>query len=105
MFQLTHISRPGILHQRLNCRQIRSLQWTAIPRRVTREEMSSQHGNVLATLAQGRHMDLNSVQTKQEIFAELPSATGCRKMRGCCGEDPDVNATRARRPDTLNLSR
>ncbi len=95
VFQLADVARPGILHQRGKAfftePQLRPAQTAGIER----QEVVSQHGNVLAPLAQRRQGDGGHVKAVEEIFtkAAFTDRMGQVDVRG--GNDPHIDLHRA----------
>src|SRR5271168_3755532 len=67
--------------------------------------MRGQHGNVFAALAERGQVDLNGVEAKEQIFAELSARTGGREIGISGGKHSHVDAARARRAHALDLPR
>ena len=63
------------------------------PRRTPgpRDEVRDQHGQVLATLTQRRHLDVNHAQAIQQILAELPRGNELRQISIGRRNDSDVS--------------
>ncbi len=55
----------------LQSRRGESAYRSTIAGSIAREEVGGKRGNIFAALAQGGHMDLDSVEAEQQIFAEI----------------------------------
>ena len=73
VFEFANISRPGILRHRLESGALEAIDFTAITGSVTPQKMDGKSGNIFATLAQRRNMNLDRVEAEEKIFAKLAS--------------------------------
>src|SRR5690348_15885055 len=69
--QFANISRPGILHQRLESFLGDLARAAAVPRRKFFQEILNQEWNILQTIAQRRHVKRNDVQAIKKILAKI----------------------------------
>src|SRR5207302_11316056 len=60
---------------------------------------------VLAAIAQGRHLDGEDVETVVEVLAQGSLAQRRRQIAAGGGHDPDVDLARGRRPERRELTR
>ena len=75
ILELTHISRPRVRRQALHTLLIGSdsrWSWSMLPQEVRHEQMK-----ILAPLSQRRQMQLNNIQTIEQVTSESP---GSRKL-------------------------
>src|SRR5580692_9399879 len=105
MFQLSYVAGPRVLHHCLECRGIESLHRTPVSRGITRKEMRSQQGDILASFTQCRNPDLDGIQTEKKILAELARLACGRKVRIRGGKHAYIYAARPRGSHPLDLTR
>ena len=95
VFQFAHIARPGILHEQLQSRSLKTLNGAPVACCVTRKKMDGQSGNVFPPFAKCRDMNLHCIQAKQQVLAKL-SRSACRsQVRIGSGDYAHVHAARA----------
>src|SRR5688572_11361579 len=70
VLELADIPGPGTLDQRRQGVVREPLEWHAVLRAVLLREVLNQKGDVLAALAERRHVDRHDVQPVVEVFAE-----------------------------------
>src|ERR1700752_3881831 len=93
-----------MLQEKLRRARVETRNVLAIPLPVTTKEVMRQQRNIFAAFAQWRKMNLNRVQTKQQI---LPETSGGRfgiyvSVRG--RQNAHVHAARGRRADPLEFT-
>ena len=90
VLQLAHVAWPLVLqHEALGIFGERDLRQVVFLGHLTGEE-AEQHQDVLAAIAQGRHLDGDGVQTIVQVFAEASLADGLRQVDIGCSDDADV---------------
>src|SRR5665213_2906627 len=72
MLQLTNVTGPGVLHQRLHRGLIETGQLLVVTCGLAIEKMRSERRNVFSALAQRRQLQLDRVEPEQQILAEPP---------------------------------
>src|SRR6266852_1623679 len=103
ILELPDVSRPIVVQETLHGRR-GDLEICA--GRVAVEEMVHEHGNIGATVAQGREVHGHDVQAKIEVFAKCALAVGSLEVSVGCSDDAHINAhmiIAANRPDFLLL--
>ena len=105
VLQLAHVSRPWILHQSAHRRRRKSGHLLAIAGTVAIEKMRRQQRNIFAPVAQRRQMNLHSIETEQQVFAEVARR---RPLRCSCAlvaeSNAHIHAPRLRRAHALQFS-
>ena len=71
VFELSNVAGPGILRHDLQCGSIESADFATITGRIAAKKVDGERRNILTALAQRRHMNLHSVESKQEILTKL----------------------------------
>ena len=104
MIQFAHISRPEVFKHLLHCRRLETEHLLAIALGITLEEVLRQQGNVFATVAQWRQVDLDGVEAKEKVGAE--SSLGALHFQVCVGRRKytGIYALGFRRANTLHLA-
>ena len=105
MLQFADIPRPGVLHEQLQSGSLESLDWPPVTRRVAREKVYRQGRDIFAAFSQCGHVDLNRVQTEQQVFAKLSGSTGGSKVGVGGRNDAHVDTAGTRRSNPLNFTR
>ena len=76
IFQLSHVSRPGILQETVQARGIEPKIGQSKAGSTLAHKMSGQRKNVVLSLIQRRHVNLNNAQTVVQIFTETIGLDG-----------------------------
>src|SRR5438445_13120708 len=104
MIQFAHVAGPGMLMKRFERRGIESGDVFAIALRVAVKEMVRQEIDVFAAVAQRRQVNLNGVQTEEQVLAKAAGSGFRIDVRvGCC-QNPHVHAASGRGANTLKIS-
>src|SRR5208337_3032331 len=74
VLQLPHVSWPGILQQAVQTRGVEPKIRQSEPDGTLAHKMTGQGENVIFSLTQGRHMNLNDAQTVIQVFTETIAA-------------------------------
>ena len=104
MIELAHIALPRILEQRLHGGRIEALQVFAVTLGVDAEEVRRQHGNIFTALAQGRQVNLDGVETEQQILAEAARGNFLCKVCVRGGDHSGIHSPCLRGTDALHLA-
>src|SRR5665213_2667220 len=75
MVQLSYVARPAIAQHRLQRCWLQTKDRSSIARSISREKVSRQGWNIISSLPQRRQVDLNRIQTKEQVFSEAPRST------------------------------
>ena len=105
MFEFTNVPRPGILRHHLQCGAIECPDFAAIPGGIAPQKMYGERRDIFTALAQRRHMNLDRVEAKQEVFAELARSACCLKIAIGGGDQADIDLSRSRGSQPLDLTR
>src|SRR5215831_8935439 len=105
MIQFAHVAWPGMFMKSFERRRIESGDVFAIALRVAVKEMVRQEVDVFAAVAQRRQVNLNGIQTEEQV---LPKAAGSGfriDVRIGCRQNPHVYAASGRGANALKISR
>src|SRR5712692_6974459 len=91
VFQLTHVSGPGVGQQRPQRFRSEMPPRAFIFFRVLLEEELHQHRNIFLALAQGREIYGDDIQAIEKVFAELAIAHKLLEVRVGSGDDAHVD--------------
>src|SRR4051812_596732 len=105
VIELADVARPAVIEQELHRTGVEAREVLAVSLRMLLEEVTREQRHVFAALAHGRKVDLDRVQTEQQVLPESPSRHFLVEVGIGGREDPDVHATRPRRSDTLEFTR
>src|SRR4051812_39230768 len=105
MSELTDVAWPRMLQQLLHGRAVERLEWLAIAIGMLPQKVHRERRNVVAPLTQRGEMDLDGVQSKEQVFAK---ATGPHfvvqvEIRG--RDETHVDLARFRRAHALDFTR
>ncbi len=76
IFQLPHVSWPGVLQQAVQACSVEPKIGQSEPDGTLAHKMAGQGENVIFSLTLGRHMNLNDAQTVIQVFTETIGADG-----------------------------
>src|SRR5260370_31722019 len=103
MIEFANVPRPRMLMKRLNGSGVETRNIFAVTLRVTVEKMVRQEIDVLAAIAQGRDVDLDGIQAKEQVLTE-PAGGGLGiHIRVGCREYSHVDAPGGGRSDALEI--
>src|SRR5579872_2151260 len=91
IFELTNIARPVEIFEQIGCLRSQPGHRLVFLGGETRDEVSGEFGNVVATIAQSRDDDRKYIQAIVEIFAEVPIAYPQREISVRRGHDANVD--------------
>src|SRR5207247_10974886 len=101
MIQFAHVAGPGMLVKSFERRGIESGDVFAIALRVAVKEMVRQEIDVFAAVAQRRQVNLNGVQTEEQVLAKAAGSGFRIDVRVACCRKPTVPGARGRGANTL----
>jgi hypothetical protein len=104
VLELADVARPRILHQRRQGLGGEPLRAIAPRCCVPLEQKRRERGDVLATIAQRRKIEVQDVEAVEEIFAELAGGDARAQVDVGGGDDPDVERTLVGRADPPDLA-
>src|SRR5947209_4613371 len=105
MIQFAHVAGPGMLVKSFERRGIESGDVFAVTLRVAVKEMVRQKIDVFAAVAQRRQVNLNGIQTEEQVLTKAPGSRFRIDVGIGCRQDPHVHAACGRGANTLKISR
>ena len=104
IFQLTHVSRPGVSHQLIKC-PIAELNIAPDGANgETLSEMSSKKRNILSALAERRNVDRHDIQPVVQILPEQPATHKLGRVAVGGGDDAYIDGDEFALADTRNCA-
>jgi hypothetical protein len=102
--QLADVSRPGVFEHHLDGAGVEAGQLFAIALRVAAQEVHGQQRDVFAALAERRQVNLDGIETEEQVLAEASGGNFALQAGVGGAQDAHVDALRARRADALEFS-
>ena len=102
--QLAHVARPGIGVEGLPRLGVEALELLAVLLGELAQEGHGEQGDVVAPLAQGRHVDVDDVEPVVEVLAEGSLADLLLEVAVGRGDDAHVDLDRLLAADALELA-
>ena len=104
MIEFAHVAGPSVRAHRFERRRLEDGKPLAVALRVEAQEVFGERGDVFGALAQGGQVNLDGVESEEEVLSEAPGSdlffqVGVRRR-----EQAHVCAPRLRRADALELS-
>src|SRR2546428_1902320 len=103
--ELPNVSRPGMFEQGLSGGRVEPAQAIPVTLRVLAQEVRGKRENVLAALAERRQVNLDGVETKEQVLAKAPGLHFRGKVGVGGGYDPHVRPARLGGAHALELAR
>src|SRR5437016_9265724 len=104
MIQLAHVALPRVIEEQLQGVWIEPADTFPITLSMRRQEMGREQWNVLAALAQPRNVDLNGVETEQQVLPKTSAGHFLFQVSIGGGDHANVDPLGPRRAYPLHLA-
>ena len=91
MLKFPHITRPAVICKFLKGMSVKPHRLPVIFFAIDFQKMRSQNGDIINPVAQGRHINNNSIYSVKEIFPEFSLCYHTGKIAVGCTDQADVN--------------